>query len=57
MGRGIQRGSKHHNARLTEAQVEEIRNDLVSTQKALAERFGVSQAQISKIKSRLAWRN
>lgn len=49
------RGERHNMARLTVSNVREIRADLVSTNVALAARFGVSTAHISAIKSRKYW--
>lgn len=48
-------GSKHPGSKLTEAQVAEIRatNGL---QREVAERYGVSQSVISRIRSRRVWR-
>lgn len=48
-------GEKHH-AILTVGDVLAIRADTASPQSALAGRFGISQAMISRIKTRKAWR-
>lgn len=50
----LARGSRHGMVKLTVSQVREIRA-AVSTQSALAERFGVSRTTIGKIRSRMAW--
>jgi len=53
--RTVKRGDKHGSAKLSDATVEEIRNLWANrytngeTQTALAEKYGVTQAQISKI--------
>jgi hypothetical protein len=53
------RGSRHGNARLTEAQVADIRASLDAGEKqtVLADRYGVSQAHISLIHRGAAWRD
>jgi len=48
------RGMRHGHAKLTDAQVLEIRA-MSGTQKSIAERFGVDQGLISKILSRKYW--
>jgi hypothetical protein len=52
-------GERHGAARLTAAQVAEIRRllDEGETQEAVAARFGTSQQHVSKIKRRVIWRN
>lgn len=49
------RGEANGNSRLTSAQVEEIRA-MPLPQRAMAKKFGVSQAIISKIKRKEAWK-
>lgn len=50
------RGSRHHNAKLTEADVAAIRID-TRRQVDIAAEYGVPQTQISAIKNRLAWKH
>lgn len=57
--RGVFAGEDGHFAKLTEAQVEEIRRAPRSYgyRKVLAERFGVSASAISKVVGRASWRH
>jgi len=48
-------GEKHHNARMTNEVVLCIRRS-TEPQKVLAERYGVNQSQISRVRSRNSWR-
>lgn len=50
-------GSAHHQAKLTERDVRNIRADRSDTDVLLAARFGVSPSTIGRIKSRRAWRH
>ena len=55
-----QRGEKHYDARLTEAQVLDIRrlhNNGTGAQRDIAQRFGVSQTLVSWIIRRKAWKH
>lgn len=49
-------GEKHHNAKLTEQDVLEIRNDC-RTQSVIAKDYGVSQSVISNIKFKKNWKH
>lgn len=51
---GNRKGEKHHNAKLTEEQVREIRSCDEST-KSLAERFGVHWVTIQDVRNRRTW--
>lgn len=53
------RGSDHHKAKLTEADVRIIRNLLANNvpQRTIADRFGVSDVAISHIKNGKSWRH
>jgi hypothetical protein len=55
-GRSL-KGGRHHQAKLSEAQVIEIRSRYASGERqvALAEEFGVGQTQISHIVTRKQW--
>jgi hypothetical protein len=48
-------GEKNKNAKLTEVQVLEIRANTTESQEAIAQRYGVSQVLVSKIKRGGAW--
>lgn len=48
-------GEAHHNVKLTEAMVQDIRSRQGQTQKRIAEEFGVSFQQISRICSGQQW--
>lgn len=52
-----ERGERHHNARLTEADVREIRRlaSIGTPQAKIAKQFGTSQGNISPIVNRKAW--
>lgn len=54
---GQRRGSRHVNAKLTEAKVVEIRSLCAAgiRQKEIARRFGVSNGLVSMLKNRLYW--
>lgn len=55
--RNVRTGSRHHNAKLSEAQVLEIRVSLAAgTQgKTIAAIYGMSPGTISQIKTRKLW--
>jgi len=50
------KGSVNGRAKLTEAQIEEVRN-ASGSQSAIAARFGVNQQVVSRIKLKQAWRH
>lgn len=52
------KGSKHHNSKLSEDDITEIRELLRQgrTQKYIAELFGIDQSNVSLIKNNKAWR-
>lgn len=53
-------GSTNHESKLTEGDVAQIRRLLRTTtlsQQAIADRFGVSQVLVSRIKRRMAWKH
>lgn len=49
------RGEQHSMAKLTKADVEQIRNNYQECQKTLATQYGVSVAQISRILNNKSW--
>lgn len=49
------KGEKHGQSKLTETQIREIRLKFNNTQRELAKEYGVSQAQIHRIKSNKSW--
>ena len=51
-----QKGAAHGQAKLTDSDVRAIRRDR-RVQRIIADKYGVSQMVISKIKRRLAWRH
>lgn len=56
--RGARSGSRHHFAKLTDWQVEEIRALIgVCTNREIARSYGVSEAMISNIKTGKRWSN
>ena len=55
-GRDNNRGTKHHAAKLTEADVIEIRTSK-ETGQFLARKFGLSEGAVSQIRSRKAWKS
>lgn len=55
-GRGVTRGSAHHKAKLTEADVARIRQSNASVQH-LASFYGVSTAAIRHVLTRKSWRH
>jgi predicted transcriptional regulator len=54
-------GSKNHNARLSESQVRQIKELLrqreENTHEKIAERFGISECVIGKIKKGTLWKH
>ncbi len=52
---GAQRGEANPRAKITRAQVEEIREIVGERQKDIARRYGLTQAVISKIVRRQIW--
>ena len=54
----VKRGAEHHNAKLSDAAVREIRRQAgLSRQVFLAARYGVSQPLISQIQAGKMWRH
>lgn len=51
------RGEKVHNAKLTNADVEYIRNSTGITQKDLGKKLGVDQSVISRVLNKLRWKH
>lgn len=51
---GSRPGEKHHAAKLTDDQINEIRK-ATGLQREIAERFGVSQQSVSMIRNRKTW--
>lgn len=49
-------GVKHHNCKLTETDAQEIRNSS-DKQKIIASRYGISQQQVSRIKTGIRWKH
>jgi hypothetical protein len=52
---GIQKGKENGNSRLSDEDVREIKCDTVSTNKALAEKYGVHHSTISLIRLGKIW--
>lgn len=62
MNKGVEnldnRGENHHNSKLTEKQIQEIRSKYVPrkyTQKMLAKEYDISEITVRKIISRKLW--
>lgn len=61
-GTNLKSGSQNYNAKLTEAQVQQIRNEYVRGSRShglnsLGKKFGVSAANVSVIENRSSWRS